>query len=277
MKYFKFLMILFIGVAISTAYSCNKDDDTDDDAGGESPSSKTCFVKKMTNSDGSYSMFKYNSDNKVIEVADYDDAGTADGKIELVYSNSKLEMSKIIKANGDLESKVVYFYNAQGKVEKGDLYSMLAGTLSKVGFYKYTFTGDNLTKHAKFLEIAGVSTEVNTFEFTYDAGNVKTVKEYAYNLNTTSFILTETRDLVYDGKMNPFRGIGLQFVLADPVTLSLANPTQITVSDDQGQVLQDESMNIIYKYNDSKYPIKQTATTFDNSESEVTVLDYDCN
>jgi hypothetical protein len=82
---------------------------------------------------------------------------------------------------------------------------------------------------------------------------------------------------VYDGKMNPFRGIGLQFVLADPMTLSLANPTQITVSDDQGQVLQDESMNIIYKYNDSKYPIKQTATTFDNSESEVTVLDYDCN
>ena len=275
MKHLKLLMILFIGVAISTAYSCNKDDDTEDGSGGES-GSNTCYVKKITNSDGSYSMIMYNADNKVTEIVDYDDAGTADGKTELIYSNSKLDEARIIKANGDLESKVIFSYDTQGKVEKGDLYSMVAGTLSKVGFYEYTFTGDNMTKQAEFLDIAGVSKEVNTFEFTYDAGNVMTVKEYTFDLSTATLKLSETRDLVYDGKINPFQGIGLEFIIADPMTLSKANPTQITVSDDQGQVLQDESMNIVYVYKDNKYPTKQTATTFDNFGTEVTLLEYDC-
>jgi len=275
MKHFKLLMILFIGVAISTAYSCKKDDPEDENPDGGSSTGK-CYVKKVTNSDGSYSLIKFNAENKVTEVADYDDAGTADGKTELIYSNSKLDEAKIFKANGDLESKVIYSYDAQGRVEKGDLYSMLAGSLNKVGFYEFTFTGDNMTKYARFLEIAGVSTEVNTFEFTYDAGNVKTAKEYKYDISTTTFKLSETRDLMYDGKINPFRGIGLQFVIVDPMTLSMSNPTQITVSDDQGQVVQDNSMNIVYEYNDNKYPTKQTATSFDNSETEVTLLEYNC-
>jgi len=222
-------------------------------------------------------LIKYNSDNKVTEIADFDAAGTSDGKTELSYLNSKLNETKIIKTNGDLESKVVYAYNTQGKVEKGNLYSMVNGTLSKVGFYIYSFKGDNMAKQALFLEIAGVSTEVNRFEFTYDAGNVKTVKEYKYDMSTATFKLSQTKDLTYDGKINPFRGIGLEFVIADPMTLSMANPTQITVSGDQGQVLQDESMNMVYEYNESKYPTKQTSTTFDNSQVEVTLLEYDCN
>ncbi len=275
MKKIKLLMILFIGIAISTTYSCKKNDDTGNEGGGDS-GSKTCIVKKIINSDGSYSLIKYNSDNKVTEVADFDDAGSSDGKTELSYLSSKLNETKTIKANGDLESKVVFKYNTQGKVEKGDLYSMIAGTLKKVGFYEYTFKGDNMTKLALFLDIAGNSTEVNTFEFTYDAGNIKTAKEYKYDMSTATFKLSKTKDFMYDGKINPFHGIGLEFVIADPMTLSVANPTQITVSDDQGKVLQDESMNMVYEYNNNKYPTKQTATSFDNSETEVTILNYDC-
>jgi len=275
MKNFKLLMILFIGVAISTAYSCKKDDPEDDNPDGGS-SAKKCYVKKMTNSDGSYSMIKYNSDNKVTEISDFDDAGAADGKTELIYSSSKLSEAKIFEPNGDLESKIVYAYDSQGKIEKGNLFSTVTGTLKQVGFYEYTFTGDNMTKQALFLDIAGNNTEVNTFEFTYDAGNVKTVKEYKYDMSSATFKLSETNDLVYDGKVNPFHGVGVDFLIADPMSLSKANAVKVTVSDDQGQVVQDESMNIVYEYNENKYPTKQTATTFDNSETEITILDYDC-
>ena len=67
MKNVKLLFMLFIGIALSTAYSCNKDDDEDnsgDDGGGGGTSPKTCYIKQETNKDGTYSKVEYNSDHK---------------------------------------------------------------------------------------------------------------------------------------------------------------------------------------------------------------------
>ncbi len=276
MKHFKLLMILFIGVAISTAYSCNKDDDetTDPDSGGGTDP-QTCYIKKETNGDGSYALIEYNSDNKVIKYSEFDSTGAADGYTNISYTNGNVTKLEIIES-GSVSLKIEYTYDAQGKPTKGKVFVDQGSGLTETGFYNYVFSGDDMVEQSMTVDLMGQSIKVSKSTFTYDAGNVKVMKTYTYDAQTFQLKLENTFDYVYDGKINPYHGVGLDYLMGEVQFLSKANPTKITVSDDQGAVMNNESYNIVYDYKDDKYPTKSTATAFDNSDTEVTTMEYDC-
>ncbi len=277
LKNVKLLFVLFIGIVLSTAYSCEKDDDNkDDDGGGGGTSPKTCYVKQETNKDGTYSKVEYNSDHKVIKYTDYDKSGTVTDHTDFSYdSNGKI--SKMEDYDGTtLSGKAEYSYNAQGKISKVDLYEDQGGSLQKLGYYEYTFTGDDLTKVVTKVEYSGQTIEAEKYVFTYSGGNVMTVMSYEFDLSTLSLVLSSSIAYEYDTKINPYRGVGLDYAIIEPVFMSKANYTKMTVKDDQGVVQKDESSNVTYEYNDNKYPTKMTEISFDNSETYITTIDYDC-
>ena len=266
-------MILFIGVALSTAYSCNKDDDDDDGGGGTTPSK--CYIKKEVFEDGSYAIIEYNSSHHVTKRTDYDDAGSASGYTLMTYANDKLASMESYES-GTKVAKFEYSYNAAGKPTKADLYTDDGTGLTKIGYFEFTFTGDNMTKQSMHMDLMGQTIKVSETEFTFDAGNVTRTKAYAFNAQTLQLELQNTIDYTYDTKINPYHGIGIDYLMGDPQLLSIANIVKMIVLDDKGAVMNDESYNMVYEYNDTKYPTKGTATSFDNSNSEVTIMEYDC-
>ena len=277
MKNVKLLFVLFIGIVLSTANSCTKEDDKKDDDGGGGTSPKTCYVKQETYKDGTYLKVEYNSDHKVTKDTDYDKSGTVTDHTDYAY-DSNGRISKMEYYDGTtLTDKFEYFYNAQGKISKVDIYEEQGGSLQKFGYYEYTFTGDDLTKVVTKVEYAGQTVEAEKYVFTYSGGNVITAKFYEFDISTLSLVFSGSIAYEYDTKINPYRGVGLDYTMIDDITfMSKANYTKMTTKDDQGVVLKDESYNVTYEYNDNKYPTKMTETSFDNSETDITTIDYDC-
>ncbi len=272
MKQIKLLFVLFLGIALSTAYSCNKDDD--DNGGGSSTPTK-CYIKKELNDDGSYTLVEYNANHQVIKSTDYDDAGSPTAHIEMTYVNDILAVVEEYE-NGILVGRIEYSYNALGYPTKADLFMDDGTGFTKIGYYDITFTGDNLTKQSMHADLMGQTIKVSESVFTYDAGNVTKMKTFAFNAQTLKLELESITEYAYDTKLNPYHGVGVDYLMADPQFLSKANITINTASDNKGVVMDDKSYNTVYEYNDSKYPIKGTATSFDNSNSEVTIMEYDC-
>jgi len=279
LKNVKLLFMLFIGIVLSTANSCSKDDDNkDDDGGGGGTSPKTCYIKQETEKDGTYYKYEYNSHHKVIKNVEYDKSGTVTSHSDYTYNNDNKISKEEIYNGSTLNEKYEYFYNAQGKISKVDYYEEQGGTLQKIWYYEYTFTGDDLTKVVTKVDYSGQTIEGEKYVFTYSGGNVITEKHYEINLSSLSLKLESTSAYEYDTKINPYRGIGLDYTVAYPMFLliSKANFTKMTVKDDQGVVQKDISSNVTYEYNDNKYPTKVTDVSFDNSETYVTTVDYDC-
>ena len=276
LKNVKLLFVLFIGIVLSTAYSCSKDDDNKDDDGGGSTSPKTCYIKQETEKDGTYYKYEYNSHHKVIKDVEYNKSGTVISHTNYTYNNDG-KISKMEYYDGTtLAEKSEYFYNAQGKISKVDLYEEQGGSLQKYGYYEYTFTGDDLTKVVTKIEYSGQTIEAEKYEYTYSGGNVITVMSYEFDLSTLSLVLSGSVAFEYDTKKNPYRGIGLDYIMIDPELMSKTNCTKMTQKDDQGVVQKDQSSNITYEYNDNNYPTKATDVSFDNSETYITTIDYDC-
>lgn len=271
MKNLKLLMILFVAIAISTAYSCKKDDDTDDGTGDGS--SNSCMLVKQTNDDGTYVTIEYNSDNLVVKVKEYTDAGIETNIMEFSYANKNL-MKMEMSTAGIVGLQYVYSYDAQGHPDTSKMFSNQGGTMILLGFTTFSFSGDNISSASMFIDVAGNIIESSKKEFTYSNDNVATMKEYSSN--GTSLNLSLTYEYEYDGKTNPLYSVGLEFLDVSAFFMSKENITKETIKDDQGVILQDESMNTVYEYKSSKYPTKQTSTSFDNSETEVSTMNYDC-
>jgi len=277
MKKIKLLFVLFVGIALSTAYSCTKDeDDGGDDNGGGDNTPKTCYIKKETQKNGAYTTVEYNSDHQVIKSIEYDSTGKVSKKNEITYDANKKIIKLEVFTGNTLTAKFEYSYNAQGKLAKADIYGEQGGTFKKVGYYEYTFTGDNLTKIVTKMEYMGQTIEAAKLEFTYSGGNAITKKEYGFDFSSLSLKLQTTYDYMYDTKINPYRNIGVNDIMGDPQFISKANVTKMTVKDDKGAIQNEASMNYTYEYNDNKYPTKRTEASFDNSYTDETTLDYDC-
>jgi len=269
-------MFLFIGVAIATASSCKKDDDTNDDE-NNNPSTKKCYVSKIINDDDSYTDITFNTDHLITKIEDFDDEGNVDGYTTISYTSGKANEVKSYNSNDDLESKMEVIYDANGKVDKIDIYADNPGTgMEKVAIYEYTFSGDNLSKFEIYFEYNGNMILFSKKEFTFDAGNITSMKNYKIDITTLQLSYDGKTEYQYDTKNNPAHGVGIEYIFGEFWMLSKNNIITKTVSDDTGAIQNDESVNVVYEYNDNKYPTKQTITSFDNSHSEVTRYEYNC-
>ena len=280
MKKIKLLLILFMGIALSVATSCNKDDDNNDDngGGGGNPTTKTCYINKQSFEDGSYDKITYYSDHKAKTYEEYDSTGALDSRAEISYNSdgTLAELHQFDDADKEV-MKLVYSYSG-GKISEIEMFLDMGNGLKSFGVYEYTFSGEHVTKVEMKMDILGTGTPIvaSKTEFTYTGDNPTKVVEYEFDAATMGLKKTGEVEYVYDDKKNPFFNIGINFVFPDVQFFAKNNYTKMTVKDDAGAVDQDESANITYEYNENGYPTKSTATNFSGSDSEVTVMEYDC-
>jgi len=275
MKSLKFFAFILVGLALTTT-SCKKTDDNNNNNNND-PVKKTCYINKIDNG-SDYSLLTYNSDHQVTKVVNYDSLGNPDGsRTDFFYSNGKIEKMENWDS-GVLDSRIIYHYGTSGKPDSAYVWADQGSGFAKVGVYITTFTGDNLTKVELSVEYNGVNLILNKTEYTYNGNNVATTSVYNYDFTTFNMELSETRSYEYDSKKNPYRGIGLDnfFVADDVMFFSDNNATKETIKDETGAVQQNESVNNTYEYNDDDYPTKVTSITFDGSDTETTILTYDC-
>lgn len=274
MKQIKFLLMFLLGIALTTTYSCTKDEDDDNEEG--TPTT-TCYIKKELADDGTYSVVEYNSNHKVVKLLDYDELDQLYGSTELTY-NSEGKVDKVeIYESGLLVTKLEIVYNAQGKLSTADIYNDDGTGLAKIAVYEYTFTGDYLTKVSAMVEVFGLTIEGERTEYTYVNGNAVTESFYEFDQTALSLVLKSTAEYEYDTKRNPYRGLGADNIMPDPQFVSNSNITKVTYKDNSGTVMDSYSYNFTYEYNTSNYPTKRTETSFDNQDVAVYTMDYDCN
>ena len=273
MKSLKFFAFVIVSLALTTT-SCKKTDDNNDD---DDPVKKTCYINKINYGD-EYSLLTYNSNHQVIKIASYDSLGNyLDSYTEITYANGKISELKNYDS-GTYDSKIVYHYASNGIADSAYQWSDEGNGLELQGTFFLTYTGDNLTKIESIKYFVGQAVVVGKIEYVYDAGNATSMSTYELNLSTLSLKLTSTATYEYDSKKSPYRGIGIDnlFIAEEIGFMSVNNPTKETVKDKDGNTMQDESYTYSYEYNDNDYPTKVTDVTFDNSETNVTVLTYDC-
>lgn len=276
MKNLRILLMIFMGVSLAVATSCKKDDDTDDNNDDNNdPVTETCYVVKMDYG-SDYDEITYNPSNMITKLENFDSTGTAsDGYSNFTYENDLLVTMESYN-NGNLESKMEIIYNSNNKPDTLNLYTNATGSLNKVGYFKYSFNGDQLSSISMFAEAMGNIIEVSKTDFQFVGNNVSKITQYEFNFSSMSLELSETRDFTYDDKKNAFIGIGLDYFMGEVQFLSENNVASVTVKDDQGSVMNDRSYNFTYEYNSNDYPTKQTQTSFDNSDTEVTLYEYSC-
>ena len=272
MKNLKILMAIIITIAFTTN-SCKKDPNTIVDP---TPTAKACFVNKMDNGADGYSLIEYNANHQVTKVTDYDSIGIATGThMDFDYANNLMQ-SMISYDGTTIDTKVVMHYTAS-KIDKADLWQDDGSGLAQVGYYNYTYTGNDITKVEMYYEYMGVPINVSKAEFTYSNGNVVSKNEYTMGA-TFQLELSGTYTYDYDSKKNPMNGIGIEGLIftGDASFMSKNNYTKETMKDASGTVQQDQSTNYIYEYNTNNYPTKSTSTVFDNSYTSYSIYTYDC-
>lgn len=279
MKNLKLLLILFMGIALSVATSCNKDDDNgDDNGGGDNPTPKTCYIKKQTYDDGSYEVMTYNADHKVKSHEEYDSTGTLEDRVEFTY-NSDGTLAKFQQFDdADKEvMKMEYSYSG-GNISEAELFMDMGNGLKSFAVYEYTFTGDHVTKVEMKMDILGTGNPIvaQKMEFAYTGDNPTTATEYTFDAASMGLKKSGETDYVYDDKKNPLHNIGINFIFPEAEFFAVNNYTKVTIKDDAGAVDQDESANITYEYNENGYPTKSTTTNFSGNNTEVATIEYDC-
>jgi len=281
MNKLRLLGILLLGLSLSMATSCKKDDDTNDDNGdgGNSPGAKTCLLKKSTYDDGTYETYDFDSHDRIVKLTEFDNSGSKDTELKFLYDNNGLFMEFNIIDAGDSAMKVQMFYHTgSSKPDSAKVFMNGGNALAHVSTINYTFSGDQLVKTETKADPfnTGTKTIVSKNEYTYSGKNVTRVTQYILNASTGNMDLSATIEYTYDDKINPYKGIGVDYFMGEVQFLSENNYLKMTYMDAQGTVNQKESYNYTYEYNANSYPVKITEKDFANTKSNTTVMEYNC-
>jgi len=277
MKKLKFLSFL-LSLLVITSTSCKKDNPDDNTGGGNDnpPSTKKCYITKITEDDGSYSQLTYNSNHKIIKVTDFNSNGTPENSyISFSYNNDGTLNVVLIHDDNNNQGKYVFHYK-QSKPDSAYFYDKTGTGWKKEGTFAITMDGNKLSQIIIFAENNGQNYPMQKFSYTYTGDNLTKKETYSMDTTNQQYNLDETMLYENDTKNNPQHGIGVDFLFLDDNFISLNNYTKITYKDKNGNVNKGLSYNITYEYNSNDYPTKKTAKTFDGSETDVALFTYDC-
>jgi hypothetical protein len=180
------------------------------------------------------------------------------------------------KENGQASAKLEFVYTADDKIDTVHIYANTTGSLEKIGFFKYNYSGEKVASFSMFLEFMGAMLELSKNEYTYTGDNVSLMTTYSFDMSSMSLSLESTTEYTYDNKKNPMVGVGLDYLMGDVMFISKNNILTEVTKDDAGVTLDEMSYNYTYTYTSNNYPEVSTVTSFDNSETEVTTYSYDC-
>lgn len=222
MKKIKLLILTFI---VTLTFSCNSDDDADDNS---SPEIGYKLVKIET-----YRM--PNDELKETTIFEYNDDGFV-SKTERTHYNSGLNTTNYIYTNGKITT-INYAYNnsSENHTYTGELItsSIYTNVIPLHDNHSYFYNSNNQVIKNVSSNDDSVSELVATY--TYDSNSNMLSKDYV----THSYYST------YDTKKNPFRLVFPEVLLKIKFI-------------GQNNVLTDDYGNVFsYEYNDNEYPSKQ--------------------
>jgi hypothetical protein len=278
MKLLKLLFVLLMGVSLSMATSCNKDDDdNDNNDGGDNPPAPTkCYIKKSINDDSTYTVLEYNSDHKVTKVTDYKKDGSVEGVTFISYNSDGMMNMFVMVENGDTTMKMKMSHSGT-KLDSTDLFVDMGAGLKMFSRFVYVYNGNKLAAMLTKADPLGTGfVVVSKNEYTFNGDNVSMIKEMQMDVTSGTFKLNSTTEYTYDDKKNPYVGIGVDYLMGEAQFISVNNPLKMTYKDDTGTVDNDESEDYTYEYNSNGYPTKVTAKSFSGSSTDVTTNEYDC-
>lgn len=275
MKNLNLALLLFLGVTLSIS-SCKKDDTTDDN-NNNTPTNQTCYFSKVDYGDY-YMMATYNTSDQLTKIQEFDSTGVAeDYYSQFTYSNGKLATMENYDM-GSMDMKMEFYYGTGTHPDSLIMFSDNGGgVMERQAAYALSFTGDDLTKVELVVTYLGIPVVFQKTEYTYANGNVTMQKDYEFDFTTLSMALSGSTEYTYDTKKNPYRNIGLNYmVLLDAMFGSTNNALTVTYKDETGTIDQGNSMINTYEYTSNNYPSKIVKAAADNSYTETEMYSYNC-
>jgi hypothetical protein len=228
MKNLLIALSLTAGVVLS---ACKKETIVDP------PVTPTCTLNKITNPDGSYSVFTRNAAGKYTAVKNYPPSGTFSSWRQYEYSGDML--AKLTYYKGSSE---VLQYNTYEKTSYGQLVHQwvpAGGLFQEQGQMEYHMSGTRITKVVSKANSQGSFVAVKQDDYTFDAsGNVTKIVSNDMQQGTTT-----TSNITYDAKPSPYAGD----FNPGAATQSRNNITKIETS--------GVTSEYTYTYNTTGYPI----------------------
>jgi hypothetical protein len=256
MKMNKRILALFVLSSAFLITAC-KDDTIDPIPGGGN--AVTCQLLETKTDDGSTSTYTWDGD-KLVKLTEKDSFGT--WNVTFIYANDML--SEIV--DGDVVSKIT---NSNGNVSKIEVFDN--GDLWEV--YDITYANGKLDAVNHFDVDMGTNILYETYKFTWTGDNVtKIVNNYDDDGDGTLDTEVTTSLTSFDDKINPYYGMPIVWLDLDNLfSFSKNNMTSGTYGTDQGVIALTNSI----EYNEHKYPTKvDSDLTFFGKT--VTTFTYDC-
>ena len=265
MNKIKLLFILILGVVITTFFSCKKVGEIDD----TKCESNSRHVNKEVYKNGDYTILEYNTKGEIILKTDYDISGDTKGYTNYYYSNKLLLKIKISYEESADIWQYKFTYSDDGKLLLGIAENSRHGG----ELYSFVYSGDKITEVRK-----ETGSSIERFVYTYEGDIITSRKRFsrAGIFGDEEFMSTSVYE--YDGKENPYHGIGLDIFVGvfDLRYMSKSNILKITTITNNSSA--DSSIvNYKYKYDSRNYPIERRMNSRwnGNDKSESILMEYD--
>jgi hypothetical protein len=100
----KKITLILLGFTLLAGTACKKDKDND----SPTPSAKDCMLSKEQGSDGTYSNYTYNAQNRLTASNSFDPADTSTTNLTYTYTGSQ-----VLVSDGGLTNQT-YYLNSKG-------------------------------------------------------------------------------------------------------------------------------------------------------------------
>jgi hypothetical protein len=157
----KKITLILLGFTLLAGTACKKDKDND----SPTPSAKICMLSKEQGSDGSYSNYTYNAQNRLTASNSFDPADTSTTNLTYTYTGSQ-----VLVSDGGLTNQT-YYLNSKGYGDSALL--SIAGIAEFRSVNKFNSNGEVIESFFSG-EVFGTTFEIKT---TYEYVNGNRVKE----------------------------------------------------------------------------------------------------
>ena len=213
--------------------------------------------------------FSYDTKNRLIAI------DNSNSHSDITYDDNKLDEIKVYAKglnNGDLLAKYDFEYKGN-KISKIEIEMTYMWDKYKTGGLLRYLLPEVVPAVNQFVKKCpnDAKNEKITMQLTWDGNNVKSM-----DITITGFMpVSETVDLTYDKKNNPFYGMVSQMG-SEVVNNFFLNKNNVLTMTTRIGAVQDMNVEYTYEY-DGKYPTSVTSLTTDNEgneDMETTIYEY---
>ncbi len=171
----KKITLILLGFTLLAGTACKKDKDN---SNSPTPSAKVCMLSKDQGSDGSYSNYTYNAQNRLTTSNSFDATDTSNTNLTYTYTGSQ-----VLVSDGGLTNET-YYLNSKGFGDSALL--SIAGIAEFRSVNKFNLNGEVIESFFSG-EVFGTTFEITT-TFEYINGNrVKETQDDGTDVSVTTY------------------------------------------------------------------------------------------